>query len=154
MNKGLTVGIVIVILLIITFIIFISMKSPTLNRKQNNCVYNKLIDRYKQVNNFSGKIKFTNNSILPNDMYIYLDPNSIIEISDKQIITTDLELTIDRFDISDEFIKIRNDCELTSSKLGIVVFGNDAKELSYSIKTLDYPAIIFLEKGLRISGNK
>jgi hypothetical protein len=149
MSKGLAIGIVIVIILIIVFIIFMSIKSPTLNRKQSNCVYNKLIDRFVNVNEFSGEVKFTG-TIIPQDMYIYLDPNSFLNISDREIIADDVEITIIRQDITNEFVKIRNDCGLSLDKLSIIVIGKDAGEFDYSIRTLNSHAIIFLEKGLKL----
>jgi hypothetical protein len=152
MSKGLIIVIVIVILFIAIAIFMISMKSPILNRKQNNCIYNRLVDRYGQVNEFSGKVKFTG-TIIPQDMYIYLDPNSFINISNKEIIADDIEITIGRPEITNEFIKIRNDCELSSDKLSIIVVGNNSGVFDYSIRTLNSHAIIFLEKGLKIKNN-
>jgi hypothetical protein len=118
--------------------------------KNDYCVEDKLVRSGIQYQS-SGDMSI-GDSIIPDDMVIYLYPNSMIKISETQVINADnLDLnTGSSSNMINELTKIRDDCNLSPGKLSLIAIGKDTGSFSHSIKTKEYPAVIFFEKGLFI----
>lgn len=152
--------IIVIIIGLITLInYFIKNSNPfKLKTPSNDCVYNKLIDRFGTINSMSGKIKM--HGTLHDNILIYLMPNSIIQISDNpnKEINTDINTNLfikgkdnTALNILRSLDIIEKDCNLIPGTLHTVIIGNSDNSFTYSIRTLNNPAIVFFEKGVNFS---
>lgn len=158
MEKSTIIVAIVIVIFLAVFIWFLlsykgTNKSNTYKSNLNagdSCIYDKLNNKFGGVSLLSGEVKFQK-TIIPRDMFIYLLPNSIIKISPEQdIIADNTELNIGSSSVINQLSAIRDDCNLPPGKLSLITIGKDVGEWKYSIKTNEYPAIVFFEEGLII----
>ena len=120
----------------------------------DKCLYDGLISTFGTVNSIAGQVSFKGISLNSN-LLIYVEPNSTLYISEKEmVVDKNTNLFIDGYDdtarnISMNIDKLINNCNLINN-VNTIIIGNNGQKWPYTIKTLNYPAIVFMQKGLQL----